>query len=146
MPISAVQQSDPFIHIHTHTYIYTYIPFLMLFSIMVYPREWIYFPVLYSRTSLLIHSKCNSLYLPSPNSLSLQLLSLSSSFVVEQSIVSKLKVLFYKIRAITSRFRIIFLSPLEQCFSLLVQRSISLKFRHSFCFDVTALLPFLCTE
>ena len=33
------------------------------------PKGWIEFPVLYSRTSLLIHSKCNSLHLPTPNSL-----------------------------------------------------------------------------
>ena len=35
---------------------------------------WIYFPVLYIRTLLLIHSKCNSLHLPNPNSQSISLL------------------------------------------------------------------------
>ena len=34
---------------------------------------WIYFPVLYIRTLLLIHSKCNSLHLPTPNSQSIPL-------------------------------------------------------------------------
>jgi len=37
------------------------------------PRDWTQFPVLYSRTLLLIHSKCNSMYLPTPNSLSIPL-------------------------------------------------------------------------
>ena len=32
------------------------------------PRDWIQFPVLYSRISLLIHSTCNSLHLPTSNS------------------------------------------------------------------------------
>ena len=46
-----------------------YILFLIWSSITVY-HKWldIYLPVLYSRTSLLIHSKCNSLHLLSPNS------------------------------------------------------------------------------
>ena len=51
LPISAVQQSDPFIHICTF-------PFLCKFPSWSIPRDWILFPVLYSRTSLLIHSKC----------------------------------------------------------------------------------------
>ena len=48
VPMSSEQQSDPVMHIYTH------IPFLILSSTMVYPRRLIQFPVLYSRTSLLI--------------------------------------------------------------------------------------------
>ena len=59
--ISAVQHSDPVIHIHTFF-------FLIFSSLMFYPKRLdIVFLVLYSRTSLLIHSKCNSLHLPTPN-------------------------------------------------------------------------------
>ena len=64
--ISAVQQSDSFIHI----YIYS---FLIFFSIVVYPRKLDIVPWLYSRTLLFIHSKCNSLHLPTPNSQSIPL-------------------------------------------------------------------------
>ena len=60
MPISAVQRSDPVIDIHTFPFSY----YLPSWSI---PRDWIEFPVLYSRTSLLIHSKWNSLHLLTPN-------------------------------------------------------------------------------
>ena len=41
------------------------------------PGEWIYFLVLYTRTSLFIHSKCSSLHLPTPNSPSIPLPPLS---------------------------------------------------------------------
>ena len=61
VPISAVQQSDPVRNIYTFLFSY----FLPSCSI---PRDWIEFPVLYSRTSLLIHSKSNSLHLLTPNS------------------------------------------------------------------------------
>ena len=47
VPISAVQQSDPVIH--TYPFFFSY--YLPSGSI---PRDWIEFPVLYSRTSLLI--------------------------------------------------------------------------------------------
>ena len=47
----------------------SHIPFLTLSSITVHPKRLdIAPPVLYRRTSLLIHSKCNSLHLPIPNS------------------------------------------------------------------------------
>ena len=58
-PISAVQQSDPVIH--THTFPFSH--YLPPWSI---PRDWVQFPVLYSRTSLLYHSECNSWHLPAP--------------------------------------------------------------------------------
>ena len=35
---------------------------------MVYTRDWRYFPVLYSRSSLFVHSKCNTLHLLISNS------------------------------------------------------------------------------
>ena len=50
--ISAVQQSDSVIHMC--------ILFLILFPSCSIPRNWIQFPLLYSRTSLLTHSRCNS--------------------------------------------------------------------------------------
>ena len=50
----------------THTFFFSY--YLALCSI---PRDGPEFPVLYSRTLLLLHSTCNSLHLPTPNSQSL---------------------------------------------------------------------------
>ena len=70
VPLYAVHQSDLVIHI--------YIPFLILSSIMVYPQRLYTVPVLYSRTSLLIHCKCNSFQLLTPDSLSILLLLPSS--------------------------------------------------------------------
>ena len=64
--ISAVQKSDPIIH-NIHSFFSCY---LLLYS---NPRDWMQFPVLYSRIPLLIHSKCNGLHLPSPNFLSIPL-------------------------------------------------------------------------
>ena len=61
-------------YIHTYIYIYIYI-YTFFFSYYLpscsNSRDWIQFPVLYSRTSLLIHSKCNTLHLQTPNSQSL---------------------------------------------------------------------------
>ena len=74
VPFSAVEQSDPvntYIPIYTHTCIY--ISFILLF-IMFYPRDWIQFPVLNSRDSLLIYPKCNSWHLLTPTSQSAPLL------------------------------------------------------------------------
>ena len=45
---------------------YTYIHSLSYIPSRSIPRDRMYFPMLYSRTSLLIHSKCNSLYLLTP--------------------------------------------------------------------------------
>ena len=53
----------------THIYILLKYSFPLWFI----PEYWIYFPVLCSRT-LFIHSKCYSLYLPTPNSQSIPLL------------------------------------------------------------------------
>ena len=50
--ISVAQQSDLIVHIYTFPFLY----YLLSWSI---PRDWIEFPVLYGRTSLLIHSKFN---------------------------------------------------------------------------------------
>ena len=72
-PISAVQQSNPVIYIYIHTHSLSYIivhPRKTLFSIT---RHWREFPVLHSRTSLLIHSKCHRLHLRPPSSRFIQL-------------------------------------------------------------------------
>ena len=58
----------------TQSYIYIYIPFPILSSIIVYPKRLDTVPVLYSKTSLHIHSKCNNLHLLTPNSQSIPLL------------------------------------------------------------------------
>ena len=50
------------------SYTYTYTPFVILSSITFYYKWLDIVPVLYSRTSLLIHSKCHSLHLLTPNS------------------------------------------------------------------------------
>ena len=56
-------------HIHIYICVYIYI-FLLLYYLPPWSisRDWIQFPMLYSRTSLLNHSKCNSLHLLTPNS------------------------------------------------------------------------------
>ena len=79
VPISAIQHSVPIslslslTHTHTHTlFLFSY--YLPSWSI---PRDWRQFPALYSRTSLLTHSKCNSLHLPTPNSPSIPFSPLS---------------------------------------------------------------------
>ena len=69
MLISAAQQSDsPYL-----CYRHIYIPYLCYLPSWSIPRGWIEFPVLYNRTSLLVHSKCNSLHLLTPNSQSIPL-------------------------------------------------------------------------
>ena len=57
-------------HTHTHTHICTLLFSYYLPSCSI-PRDWIWFPGLYSRTSWLIHSECNSLHLLTPNSQSI---------------------------------------------------------------------------
>jgi len=73
VPISAVQKSDPVIHtyIHALSYILSYIIFHHVLS-----QETGYSSLCYvcSSTSLLIHSKYNSLHLLTPNSQSISLL------------------------------------------------------------------------
>ena len=70
--ISAVQQNNAVIYISTSTH--TYSLSHIITSIMFYPKRLdIQYPMLYSRTSLLIHSKCISLHLPIPNSPSIPL-------------------------------------------------------------------------
>ena len=64
MPISVVQQGDSGIHVLN-------ILCKIFFSIIAYPGDWIQFPVLYIRTLLFIHSKCNILHIPTPNSQSI---------------------------------------------------------------------------
>ena len=57
VPFSAVQQSDPVIYIYIYVCMYVYIfPFFYYLPSWSVPRDWIWFPVLYGRTSLLIHS------------------------------------------------------------------------------------------
>ena len=53
--ISAVQQSDSVTHIHTFSFIF--------FSILVYRRTLLWFPVMYRRTLLFAHPVYNSLHL-----------------------------------------------------------------------------------
>ena len=53
MSISAAQPSDPVIYVYTRTLFFSY--YLPSCSIT---RDWILFPLLYSKTSLLFHSKC----------------------------------------------------------------------------------------
>lgn len=55
LSISAAQQSNPVIHIHTF-FFSCYRPSCSI------PRDWMQFPVRYSRTPLPIHSKCSILH------------------------------------------------------------------------------------
>ena len=66
LPISAIKLSDSVLH-------YIYIFFSYYPPSCSSPRDQIEFPVLHSRTSLLIHSKGNSLYLLNTNSPSIPL-------------------------------------------------------------------------
>ena len=56
LPISATQQSDPVIYTHTHTHTHTFSLSCCPLSCSI-TSDWIQFPVIYSRTSLPIHSK-----------------------------------------------------------------------------------------
>ena len=58
--------------LYSQSYIYIF-PFLHYLPSWSVPRDWIYFPALYSRTSLFIHSQYNSLHLLIPSSPSLPL-------------------------------------------------------------------------
>ena len=60
-----------YVYIHIHTIFFSYYLPLSI------PRGWIEFPVLYNRIPLLIHSKYNSLHLPTPNPLTIPLPPLS---------------------------------------------------------------------
>ena len=53
------------LYIYIHSFLSYYLPSCSITS------DWLEFPVLYSRTSLLIHPKRNSLHLLTPNSLSI---------------------------------------------------------------------------
>ena len=92
VPISAVQQRYPVMHAYTFPFLY----YLLSQSIV---RDWILFSVLYSRISLLIHSKCNSLHPLTPNSLFIplpllsplatkSLFSMSASYINSNSQIS----------------------------------------------------------
>ena len=64
LSIPVVQKNDPVTH--THTFFFSHYPPSCSIA-----SDQTYFPVLYSRTSLLIHSKCNSLHLLTPNTQSI---------------------------------------------------------------------------
>ena len=69
VPISAIHHSIyicTYMCVYMYTHTHTHILFLILVSIILYPKRWDIVPC--GRTSLLIHSKCNSLHLPTPNS------------------------------------------------------------------------------
>ena len=79
-----------------------YIPFLISSSIMVYLKRLGIVPAPYSRTSLLIHSKCNSSHLPTPTPNSSHFLpstispfSMSMSLLLFYSQVHLCHILFY---------------------------------------------------
>ena len=60
-------------HTHTHTHIYIHI-FLLTLSSIIFHHKWLdTVPLLNSRISMLIHSKCNSLHLLTPSMLVLDL-------------------------------------------------------------------------
>ena len=76
-----------------YTYIYIYIIFLILSSIMFYPKRLDIVPVLYNRTSFFIHSTCNHLNLLISNSQSILLLSpspLATTSLFSMSVSSSL--------------------------------------------------------
>ena len=65
------------VYIYIYLYIFLFSYYLPSCSIT---RNWIEFPLLYSRTLLLIHFKCSSLYLLTPNSQSIKPNSFFFSF------------------------------------------------------------------
>ena len=79
------------IYTHTHTYIYTH-TFFSLYYLPLHSitSDWIQSLVLQSSTSLLIHSKCKSLHLLTPNSQSIspipQPLAITSLFSMSTSL------------------------------------------------------------
>ena len=82
MPIPTVQKSDSVMYTHY---------FLRYFSSWSMPGDWIYFPMLYSRTLLFILSKFNSLHLLTINSQSIPLpylapLEIASMFFISVSL------------------------------------------------------------
>ena len=58
-------------YIHVCVHRHTYILFLILSSIMFYPKKLDIVPNYVHKTSLFIHSKCNHLYVLTPNSQSI---------------------------------------------------------------------------
>ena len=60
--ISAMQHSDPILHIYLYTFF-----FLYCLPLRSTPKDWIQF-LCCSKTSLLVHYKCNSLHLLTPYS------------------------------------------------------------------------------
>ena len=62
VPVCPVQPNGPVIHIYTH------FPYIIFHPGQSQEIGYGQLPVQYSRTSLLIHSKCNSLHLLNPNS------------------------------------------------------------------------------
>ena len=73
--IPAVEQHDSVLYTYLYIYVYIYInTFLFIFfSIMVYHRMFIQFPMLYSKILLFTHSVYNRLHLLTPNSQSIPL-------------------------------------------------------------------------
>ena len=111
MLVSAVHQSDS-------VYIYTFPYSLPLWFITGY---WIWFPVLYSRTSLFIHSLYNSLHLLTPNSHSIpppppSPLAITSLFSMSVSLFLFYRyVHLYRILVLVFLFVCLFWPSLEAC-------------------------------
>ena len=89
VPVSTVLKSDPVICIGTFPFLY----YLPSWSI---PRDQLQVPVLQSRTSLLIQSKCNCLHLLTPNSQSIPLPPLSPQQTTIRSSMTLSLFLFYR--------------------------------------------------
>ena len=85
--ISTVQQNESVIHVYTLLYSFP------LWFVIGY---WIYFPVLYNRTLLFIHSICNILYLLTPTSCSVSLPTPFPLAVTGLFSVSMILFLFYR--------------------------------------------------
>ena len=93
VPISAVQQHDPVLHRYTFSFLY----YLPSWSI---PRDWLWFPMLYSRITLLIHSKWNSLHPLTPNSPSIPLPPTSPLATMSLFSVSVISLRFFEERSL----------------------------------------------